>query len=127
MRDKKHTNCDSAEKGIDFTNDGENTNGTRIDDGPQSVCFKILFYWGLLEVNLIALVLLNTGRENFGEQVIQHLCQKKCANYITNGLIIRQLLALYMTLGAFRVIVGWFTFWFKLRPCANFRNDFLPE
>lgn len=113
MRDEKHTkrelmkNCDSVEKGIDITNDDENTHGISIGDRPRSICFSILFYWGLFEVNLIALVLLNTGRENYGQQVIHKLCEEDCANYITNGLIIRQLLALYMTMGAFRVSSNW--------------------
>lgn len=133
MRDKKDTkqkyvkNCDSVEKGIDITKDGENTRYVRIDDGPRSMCFKILFYWGLFEVNFIALVLMTNGRKNYGQQVLQELCEEDCANYITNGLIIRQLLALYMTLGAFRVGFSWFTLFSKLQPFAHFCNGFLSE
>lgn len=74
-----------------------------VDDRPRSVCFTILFHWGLFEMFILTMVLLKNGRKNYGDQVIHKLCENDCPNYITNGLIIRLLLALYMTLGAFRV------------------------
>lgn len=113
MRGQKNTNrkvtkesaknSDCMEKGVDATDGSENPNELEIDDGSQSVCFVILFYWGLFEMLILSLVLLKSGRKNYGQQIIQNLCENDCPNYITNGLIIRLLLALYMTLGAFRV------------------------
>lgn len=69
----------------------------------SAVCFAILFYWGLFELIILTLVLLNTNRKNYGQQVINNLCEERCASYIENGLITRLLLAMYMTLGAAKV------------------------
>lgn len=100
---KKKITADRLERGIDTIDACENVDKIDGDDGPRSMCFIILFYWGLFEMVILSLVLLKTGRKNYGQQVIHKLCENDCSNYITNGLIIRLLLALYMTLGAFRV------------------------
>lgn len=99
---KEGKDVDCMERGTDTTIDG-NTTEEVGDDHPSSSFFNILFYLGLFELIIVSLVLLSTSRNDYGKEVIGNMCQKKCSEYITNGLIIRLLLALYLTLGAFSV------------------------
>lgn len=100
----------NAEKGIDQTDSRsieQRIDFVGEDSAPRrSICFNFMLCMGLFELLVLSLVLIQTDRGNFGAEILGKFCSYKdgsCENYITNGLIIRALLALYMTFGAFLV------------------------